>query len=122
MTQDSKGRTLLGVCSYTVTAQLNLNDLQYFIFFDSKDAGSRMILPHYGMTECKVTLGQLTLYWVTESEAGEETLTDLTADETNRYAGLFEAEQPDEAALTEMFARVQATVILPLVAEETTVS
>ena len=122
VTQDSKGRTLLGVCSYTVTAQLNLNDLQYFLFFDSKDVNSRMILPHYGMTAREVTLGQLTLYWVTESEAGEETLTDLTADEIQRYAGLFGAEQPDEAALTEMFARMQATVTLPLAAEETTVS
>lgn len=123
VTQDPKGRTLLGICSYTVTVQLNLNDLQYFLFFDSKDANSRMMLPHYSMTECKLTpAGQLALYWVTETEAGEETLTDLTADETKRYAGLFEAEQPDEAAMTKMFDGVQAMVILPLAAEETTVS
>ena len=122
VTQDSKGRTLLGVCSYTVTAQLNLNDLQYFLFFDSKDVNSRMILPHYGMTAREVTLGQLTLYWVTESEAGEETLTDLTADEIQRYANLVEAVPPDEFAMAETLDRVQATVILPLAAEGTTVS
>ena len=69
-----------------------------------------------------MTLGQLTLYWVTESEAGEETLTDLTADEIQRYANLVEAVPPDESAMAEMLDRVQATVILPLAAEGTTVS
>ena len=122
MTQDSKGRTLLGVCSYTVTAQLNLNDLQYFLFFDSRDVNSRMILPHYGMTAREVTLGQQTLHWVTKSEDGTERLTDLTADEIQQYADLVEAVPPDESAMTEMLDRVQATVILPLAAEGTTVS
>lgn len=122
VTQDSKGRTLLGVCSYTVTAQLNLNDLQYFLFFDSKDVNSRMILPHYGMTAREVTLGQLTLYWVTTSEDGTERLDDLSANEIQQYANLVEAVPPDESAMAEMLDRVQATVILPLAAEETTVS
>ena len=122
VTQDSKGRTLLGVCSYTVTAQLNLNDLQYFLFFDSKDVNSRMILPHYGMTAREVTLGQLTLHWVTESEDGTERLDDLSANEIQQYANLVEAVPPDESAMAEMLDRVQATVILPLAAEGTTVS
>ena len=49
-------------------------------------------------------------------------LTDLTADEIQRYANLVEAVPPDESAMAETLDRVQATVILPLAAEGTTVS
>lgn len=69
-----------------------------------------------------MTLGQLTLYWVTESEDGTERLDDLSANEIQQYANLVEAVPPDESAMAEMLDRVQATVILPLAAEGTTVS
>ena len=69
-----------------------------------------------------MTLGQLTLYWVTESEDGTERLDDLSANEIQQYANLVEAVPPDESAMAEMLDRVQATVILPLATEGTTVS
>ena len=69
-----------------------------------------------------MTLGQLTLHWVTKSEDGTERLDDLSANEIQQYANLVEAVPPDESAMAEMLDRVQATVILPLAAEETTVS
>ena len=69
-----------------------------------------------------MTLGQLTLHWVTESEDGTERLDDLSANEIQQYANLVEAVPPDESAMAEMLDRVQATVILPLAAEGTTVS
>lgn len=69
-----------------------------------------------------MTLGQPTLHWVTKSEDGTERLDDLSADEIQRYANLVEAVPPDESAMAEMLDRVQATVILPLAAEGTTVS
>ncbi len=69
-----------------------------------------------------MTLGQLTLHWVTKSEDGTERLDDLSANEIQQYANLVEAVPPDESAMAETLDRVQATVILPLAAEGTTVS